>query len=514
MRTSYAFFGLMISLLFISTPTFSQTVNFDQTWKEFLENDKISNMSELVKPNKIYDEPDYAKYLLMNTNTCFCQSEISNAENLMAEIQTIDAAVHQSIPGFVVKKEDLESKIKAYHSLDAIWKQFLQTKEVSLEELEAVTAAKTSCEKKTLAKYSYMTAYAHFCEGNVPKSKDVFENRTLRLTEKTTLRVKDVEGLAPEVAKMKSMFQDLDKLEVAWKSFIKTGVSPGFPTELPLFPCNPTPKMKELVLRGSVDVCNLAPVMLDKIKKLQAESSVVLNAEVEKKIKEMEAAIEQNEKSLSTLNEAWEAFIPNNKVTPPTKYGYQYCSKEPLIRAYIMDGFAFTCDLAEEMLQKIDSLQRIERTPLEEITMIKINELSAINEQYKSDGIKIEKLWNKFIAQGEKQLKNYQSADSYCDNIHQAKDWTMRGLAGTCEEAPQYLEQIESFQRTFEFQFTKDLECQVQNLRIKIWDCRYQALQKLAKVEVSPTDSYEAKLKELMKEYEMDERPEACSSNN
>jgi len=500
----------MISILFISATTFSQTGNFDQTWTEFLENDKISNMSELVKPNKVYDQPDYAKYLLMNTNTCFCQSEVDKAENLMEEIQAMDAGVHKSIPGFIAKKETLEARIKAYYSLDAIWKQFLVTKEVSQEELEAVTAAKTSCEKKTLAKYTYMTAYAHFCEGNVPKSKDIFENRTLRLTEKTTLRVKDVEGLAPEVAKMKSMFQELDKLDIAWNTFIKTGVSPGFNTELPLFPCNPTPKMKELVLRGTVDMCNLAPVMLDKIKKLQAESSVVLNAEVEKKIKEMEASIDQNEKNLSALNEAWEAFIPNNKVIPPTKYGYQYCNKESLIRAYIMDGFAFTCDLAEVMLQKIDSLQSIKITHLEEITMRKINELSAINEKNKSDGLKIEKLWTKFIAQGDKLLKDYDSEDYYCDNIHQVKDWTMKGLAATCEESPEYLEEIEAFQATFEFQFTEDLECRIQKLRIKIWDCRHQALQKLARIEAA-SDAYEERLKELMKEYGMDERPEACS---
>ncbi|NUO01417.1 MAG: hypothetical protein HUU01_12475 [Saprospiraceae bacterium] len=469
-------------------------------------------MSELVKPNKVYDEPDYAKYLLMNTNTCFCQSEISDAEKLMAEIETIDPAVHKSIPGFVAKKEALETKMKAYHDLDAIWKQFLQTKEANLEELENLTAAKSSCEKKTLAKYSYMVAYAHYCEGNVPKSKDIFENRTLRLTEKTTLRVKDVEGLAPEVAKMKSMFQSIDKLDIAWKAYIKTGVSRGFDAELPVFPCNPTPKMKELVLKGAVDLCNLAPAMLDKIKKLQAESSVPPDAELAKEIEKLEKNIGQNEEGLAALNEAWEAFIPNNKVNPKIKYGYKYCTKEPLIRAYIMDGFAFTCDLAEDMLQKIDSLQRIEITPLEEITMVKINELSAINDRHKADGVKIEKLWNKFVGQGDKPLKDYQSAEYYCDNIHQVKDWTIRGLSGTCEEAPQYLEQIESFQRTFEFQFTEPVECRVQNLRVKVWDCRYQALQKLAKIEASPADSYEKKLEELMKEYEMSERPEPCTS--
>lgn len=512
MRTNYYSFFLIINILFISATIHSQITNFDETWKEFLENDKISNMSELVTPNKLYEQPKYAKYLLMNTNSSFCQSEIDDAESLMAEVQAINAEVHKSIPGFVGKMEDLESKMKAYHSMDAIWKRFLQSKEVTLEELEAITAAKTSCEKRTLAKYSFMTAYYHFCQGEVSKSKNIFENRTLRLTEKTSLRVKDVEGLGPEVAKMKSLFQDMTKLDNAWKTYVTTGVSPGFDIELPLFPCNPIPNMKALVLNGVLDFCNSGPVMLAEIKKLQAESGVAPDRELREKVKELEAGIAQNETNLSVLNEAWEAFIPDNKVKHMGKYGYKYCSKESLIRAYVMDGFAYVCELAEDRLQKIDSLQRPEITPLEQITMIKINELAALNEQYQADGVEIERLWSKFVAQGDTLYQNYQSADFYCDNIQQVKDWTMKGLSANCEQGHPYLEQIDAFQRTFEFNFTEELECRVQNLRSRVWNCRYQALLKLARLEASP-DSYEERLQELMKEYGMGTRPEACSLN-
>ncbi|MEZ4990866.1 MAG: hypothetical protein R2824_10660 [Saprospiraceae bacterium] len=510
MRTNYFSCILIVSTLFISTSAFTQTVNFDETWKEFLDNDKISNMSELVTPNKIFEQPKYAKYLLMNTNSDFCQSDVEGAETLMTELQAMDPQLHKSIPGFVEKLDDLDAKIKAYYSMDAIWQRFLQTKEVSLEELDAIKAAKTSCEKRTLAKYSYMTAYYHFCTGNVPRSKDIFENRTLRLTEKTTLRVRDVEGLEKEVATMKSMYQDMDKLDVAWKKYVSTGVSPGFDMELPLFPCNPIPKMKELLLKGVLDLCEAGPAALDRIKELQAASSVPPDRELDKKIKDLEAAIGKNESSLAILNEAWEAFIPDNKVKHFGKYGHKFCSKEPLIRAYIMDGFAYTCELGEEMLRKIDSLQRPEITPLEQITMIKINELAALSAQYQTDGINIESIWNKFVAQGDRLTQNYQSAEFYCDNIHQVKDWTIRGLSGSCEEGTQYLGKIEEFQRTFEFSFTKDLECRVQKLRIKVWDCRYEALQKLARVEVE-SDAYEKRLQELMTEYGMGERPEVCS---
>jgi DNA-binding protein H-NS len=509
MRTNYRFFCLVAYILCFATTTFAQTASFDETWKEFLENDKISNMSELIRPDKAYDRPNYAKYLLMNTNSSFCQSEVEEAESLLAEVQTIDPRVPKSIPGFVEKMDNLETKIEAYYTMDAIWKQFLVTKEVDLAELEAVTATKTSCEKTTLAKYSYLTAYGQLCQGDVSKAMDIFENRTLKLTEKTSLRVEDVEGLAGEVARMKSLFQDMSKLEIAWKAYVKSGVSTGCDLELPLFRCYPIPNMKILVLKGAADVCNVAPVMLEKIKQLQTESGVTPTGELAVKVKDLEAAIGQKDTDLAALNEAWEAFIPDNKVKHMGRYGYEYCSKEPLIRAYIMDGFAYTCEMAEDMLQKIDALQRSDRTALAEITMIKINELAALNEQYQANGVKIENLWRKFVAQGDKLSEAYQSADFYCDNIHQVKDWTMRGLAGTCEDGHQNLEQIEAFQRTFEFKFSEDLECRVQRLRIKVWDCRYEALLKLARIEAP--DAYEKRLEELMAEYGIGEKPEVCS---
>lgn len=509
MRINYYFFFLITCIFFISGTTHSQTVNFDETWKEFLDNNKISNMSALIKPDKVYDLPDYTKYLLMNTNSCFCQSKVDDAEILMAEIQEIDAQVQKSIPGFVGKKVDLETKIKAYHSMDAIWKGFLETREVNLDELEAIKAAKTICEKRTLAKYSYMTAYYHFCQGNVTKSKNIFENRTLKLAEKTSLRVKDVEGLALEVTKMKSLFQDMSKLDLAWNTYLETDVSPGFDVELPLFPCYPIPNMKEFLLKGVADLCNSGPEMLEKIKQLQAESGVALEGELGDRVKGLETVIKQSRSNLSALNKAWEAFIPNNKVIH-MDYGYDYCSKESLIRAYIMDGFAYVCDLGEDMLQKIDSLQSSEITELEEITMIKINELAALTEHYQANGVEIERLWNKFISQGDKLSEDYSTTDQYCDYIYQTKDWTINGLSGTCEEGLLYLEKIEAFKETFEFGFARELECRVQDLRIKVWDCRYEALKEMASIEVS-SDSYEERLKTLMEEYGIGERPEVCS---
>ena len=511
LQKNYLIYYIFNILFFSTTITISaQTGNFDETWKEFLENNKISNMSTLVRPNKAYKPLDYAKYLLMNTNTSFCQSDLEDAEGLMAEIQQMPSELHKAIPGFPTKMEDLKSKMEAYHQMDAVWQKFLETKDVTLEELEAITAAKTSCEKQTLAKYSYMTAYFHFCAGDIWQSQQIFENRTLRLAEKTSLRVEDVPGLAEEVAKMKKLYQGVRKLDKAWQSYVDTDVSPGFEEELPLYICNPIPNMKEYLLRGAADVCSQGLVMLDKVKDLQEQSGVVPDREIKNKMDDLETAILNKNEDLLALNAAWLGFLPENTVQRNTKYGYDFCDKEPLIKAYIMDGFVFVCDLAEESLRKIEELQATKPVRLDATTQSKIDELGELYMLYQFNGDNIERIWENFIARGDILQEDYESTNLYCDNVQEVKDWTMKGLSGDCKEGHEYLEKIDALVAQFDFDFYEELECRVQNLRIKRWDCRHEVLAEIARLEAP--DAFEEKLEELLTENRMGPRPELCAS--
>ena len=76
---------LLVSLFCIPVFTSAQTTNFNETWKEFLENRKVANIIGLTRPDKKFDQENYAKYLLMNTNSNLCQSDVEGAENLMSE---------------------------------------------------------------------------------------------------------------------------------------------------------------------------------------------------------------------------------------------------------------------------------------------------------------------------------------------------------------------------------------------------------------------------------------------
>ena len=95
-----------------------------------------------------------------------------------------------------------------------IFINFLKYEKVTLDDLEKLGAVKV-CEKGTLAKYDYMKAHALYCKGDIAAAKGNFENRVLKLAERTTLKIKDVQGLEPRVKNMKQLFIDLPALAAA-----------------------------------------------------------------------------------------------------------------------------------------------------------------------------------------------------------------------------------------------------------------------------------------------------------
>jgi len=427
----------------------------------------------------------------------------------MEELKAMDKTVYESIPGFDPKFKGLKESMGAYYSIDELWMRFIKTKDVTLEQLEAVEGTRRICEKASAAKYYHMLAYYHLCQNEMDDAEEYFVNRTLKLAEKTSLQVSDVKGLAPEVAKMKALFEALPKLGNAWKTYLETGESPGWDIELPLFACNPNPNMKALVLQGAADVCGQGSEALAKIRKLEEKSGVKADNAVIVRLQELEDLVAEKDENIAALDAAWEDFLPDNKVEGLIAYSYDFCEKEPLIKAYIMDGYSYVCELAESTIKTIDSLQRRDPAVLDRETRNKIKELGELAEKYKENGREIEMLWDAFIANGDTMTIEYFTTDQYCDHIQEVKDWTMQGLSGDCEEAIFYLDKIESFNETFEFAFYEDLECRVQKLRIRIWDCRYNTLKELARLE-GDDETYETRLQGMLEEYGMSERPEVC----
>ena len=181
-----SFLGILL-FCGVYTNASAQVINFEETWKAFLQNNKTSNISKLPQPptNSI----DFPKYCLMYANSNFCFNRVGNAERFMKKIVEFGEEKYKAIPGFTARYTDLKDKIQAYQDLDVIWKRFLDSYDVTLKDLEEVKAARTVCEKGTLAKYTQMETYIYYCQGDIEKAQDVFENYVLMIVDKTSFKI-------------------------------------------------------------------------------------------------------------------------------------------------------------------------------------------------------------------------------------------------------------------------------------------------------------------------------------
>jgi len=442
-------FTLVLTLVCCLPTAQAQLVNMEETWKEFLTETKTSNISKLVKPEK--SQPaNYIKYSLMYANSFFCADNLVAAERNMREVESMGTAIQDKVPGFTERYEGLKVKIKAYHQLVPVWERFLKDKSsVSHEDLEKNLDAKTVCEKGTLCKYFYMKAHAYYCEGDLEKSRDHFQNRVLKLAA-TTFDPKSVEGLNEEIEFKKKLWAGIDELNPSWDAFIHTGVSPGFDPELlPLVPCYPIPTMKDYMLRAAADMCNTGEEMLNKIKALQESTSHEVPADLKDKIQWLEAEVAKINGDVAELNKAWELFTPNDKLDSGVQYGHVFpCDREAEVRAYIIDGLLAPC---KDGLRTLDSIARIRKDhnpSLQNDTKTKLDKLVSITKEEEKNVEILNRAWEDFMPDDELS-GGINFVFEYCDKVAQTKSYIIDGMLDICNKGQKRLDDIKELRAEY-----------------------------------------------------------------
>lgn len=570
---------LMVSIGFYLPSANAQLVNYEDTWQEFLKNPKTSAISKLTEPSK-EQVANYLKYSLMYANSYFCADDLTQSEKMLREIAAISTESHAKIPGFVVKYEELQSKVAAYKACGKVWIRFVNGEGIDIAELEKneVKEAKSVCEKGTLCKYFYMTSMYYYCEGDLKQSRDQFENRVQKLVDKTSFEPKDVDGMAERVTMMKKLWAGIDKLDPAWAKLIETDKSPGFDTELPLIDCYSIPNMKEYILRATADLCGVGDKMLKKIKALQKTNTHSIPSDVSDKIEWLEKAVAENNAGLTTLNKAWTKFLPENKPSG-MEYGHEFvCDRAAEVKAYIMDGFADPCGGGKAALDKIEEIKKEHNPSLDSETTTKLKQLKARVNKESENLAKLNEAWEDFVPDDKikgkidfvfeycdkeaqvkayvmdgtinfcekgksrladiaklrasdspeladaviKKLDNLQAkqdesdqdladlntawslytstdktmewkedfpqkdtglvrdnirlVDFYCDKIAQTKSWVIKGQLDPCEKGDAYLAKINKLKKDASLSYDKELACQVSRLQSKVYQCKYWAL--------------------------------------
>ncbi len=424
----------------------AQVVNFEETWQEFLSDNKISNVSKLPQPAKEETE-NFTKYCLMYANSRFCEGNYAAAKGFIQKIKEAGPATYSAIPGFKDKFDDLELKMQAYIDADVLWRNFLLNKSTTEAELDALDMAIRVCEKGTLAKYSYMQTHTYYCQGNVAKARERFENYTLKIVDKTSLKMEDVEGLKPEVETMRQVFKALDVLDKSWTAYMKTGISNGFDENLPEMECYSIPSMKAYILIAAKDICKNGPPMLKKIQALQKTNTHDIDAELAAKIKWLEGEVATYNGDIATLNNAWKEFVPTNNLKKLIDFELIYCEKEAQVRSHLMNGTINVCTLGKEMLGKIAAIQSEYNPTLTKETLDKLETLKQKVNMLDDDLKVLNKSWTEFIEKDTLLKINFKF--EYCDKIAQIKAYTMNGLVNICSEGEKMIAKIDEVQMSY-----------------------------------------------------------------
>ena len=468
-------FCLIIALGFTLPTAFGQLANFDKTWEEFLKDDKISSVSELVKPPKT-DKRNYAKYCLIYAKVRFCNSKVTEAEQYLAEIEAIGDAQYGAIPGFRKKHTYIKTMLSAYHKTDELWETFLINHSVDLGELAEAKDALRVCDKGTLAKYTYMEAYGYYCSGNVAQATNRFDNRVLAIVDRTSLRMSDVNGLSGEVKNMRSLITAVHKLDDEWDNFIRTGKTRGFTTDIPVFDCNKTPLIKAYILEAASDLCGKGEDQLKKIRRLQRSSNVQMDGELTARVKWLEGEVGGGSGDLAALNNAWKELMDYNWVDNPVGIDGKYCEKENNIKAFIMYGVINDCFEGPEMIEKSEAFQRKYNLTLSSDVAQKLQFLKDKIDQNNQNTVDLGNIWKEFVENGDTMEREFELSALYCDKISQVTSWVIKGHFDHCDQGEHYLDLIEKMVTDSDLRISEELECRIQRLKVKIWNCQIDQL--------------------------------------
>ena len=443
-----------------------QLVNMEETWQEFLSNDKTANISKLKKPDK--SQPaNYIKYSLIYANTYFCGDNIESADEMLHEIEAIGKEVWDRVPGFEERYLGLKKNMDAYRSLEPVWEKFLKNKtSISKEDVEAFPEAKKICERGTLCKYFYMISHDYFCQKDLEKAREVFDTRIRRLVA-TTFNPNDIEGLGEEVERMTKFWDAMDEMTPAWEAYMETNISPGMQAEMPVIDCYVIPNMKACILKATYDICGVGEKMLNQLKDLQRKSTYPIPSDIIDKMAFIEEEVRIIKKDLAIVNTYWKKFTQTGTLPSDVAYKYEFaCDREAEVKAYLMDGFMDPCMKGEEALENISTVRKKHKPALASVTMEKFKELKALVTLSSGDINVLNEAWADFLPD-DALSTNYDLSFDYCDKLAEIKSFIIDGTIHVCEKGSQRLDDIENVLDENEVMIDAETQAKLDALEVK-----------------------------------------------
>jgi hypothetical protein len=241
---------------------------------------------------------------------------------------------------------------------------------------------------------------------------------------------------------------------------------------------------------GFADPCGGGSDALKEIARIQKKHNPDLDNETTTKLKQLKARVNKEKSNLAKLNEAWEDFLPDNKVSGKLDFPFEYCDKEAQIKAYIMDGTINFCEKGKKRLADIEKVKSSDDPKLADAVSKKIDALQAKQDASDQDLADLNDAWELYTStdkvmewkEGFPQKDtgtvrdNIRLVKFYCDKIAQTKAWVIKGQLDPCTKGAPYLKKIEKLKKDAKLRYDEELTCQVDRLRAKVYQCQYWQL--------------------------------------
>lgn len=451
----------------------------DGLWITFLSNKSITHADldkyELAK--KVCEKGTLAKYFYMSAHAFYCKGDIAGCkddfENKVVRLTEKANLDPNAVGGLADEMKTMKKVLAVNAKLVPAWDQYMSTNKSPgfADDLPLI-----ECYTIPNMKIYILRAMTDVCKNGsemLVKIKKLQESNTHPIP--ADLQAK-IDWLDKEVTKYNGNLANLNK---AWAEFVPTDkVKSGI--EFMGIYCEKDAQIKAYTMQGTINYCEEGQEMLDKIAEVQKEYNPTLDATTKGKIENLKKLVNNEAAEKAKLDKAWEEFVPTDTVASGAPFSFEYCDKADVIKAYIMDGMMHPCVRGEERLADIAKVQKMYKPELDATTQEKLDKLQARVKKYMADLNALNKLWATFIENNDTIPTAFGVEEYYCDKVAQVKSWVLIGNVNTCEQGQQYMDRIIAYKKAHSMTFDKELDCRVNRLRMKIWDCRYWELVRLA----------------------------------
>jgi len=243
------------------------------------------------------------------------------------------------------------------------------------------------------------------------------------------LIVEKMEWMEEEVANIK---KDLTILNTFWKKFVRSGEIQAGINYKHEFACDREAEVKAYLMDGFSDPCVEGEKALEAISEIRKEHKPALASTTMDKLKELKGMVKKWSGDVAVLDEAWEDFVPDNKLSKEVTFTFDYCEPLAIIKAHIIDGTINVCDRGGSSLEAIENVMdenEVSLTPtMEEKLATLTSEANRIGKKHGT----LQKAWDYLLETGEVSDDYEYDYGFECNRLLDVRAYLLDGYTNPC----------------------------------------------------------------------------------